>query len=152
MKKKLLLLFVPVLLGVMLLTLRLGNVSASPAQVYSTATRTRTATKTAVGAPTATRTPTPTITSTPVAGAVCSPLTATVTAPFVFDGVGEYCWRISSLGSISSFSVDTLTVNGVNEATLWLTAAQLPPQIGGYWYVHFVVKSHPWAGHFEAQP
>jgi hypothetical protein len=139
-----------------------------------TATRTRTPT---IGGPTATRTPTPTCgypstcvtaltpTRTPTlvgptwtpsptsgtpTGGVCSPA-VTITAPFVGDGIGTFCWRISSLGFINSNNLDLLTVNGQNFTNMWANTAMLPPrQPDGFWYIKRV-GSFTWS-HFEAQP
>ena len=109
-----------------------------------TATRTRTATN----GPSLTPARTPTKTATPSAG-ICSPAT-TITAPFTKDGAGTFCWRISTLGFINSYNLTNLSVNGVNFLNMWAPAANLPPQIGGYWYISYTSATQ--FGHFEAQP
>src|SRR6185369_6604891 len=61
-------------------------------------------------------TSTPTRTATPGGGGTtCSPVAATITAPFTFDGAGTFCWRSSNLGSsINNYNMTNLSVNGVN--------------------------------------
>jgi hypothetical protein len=117
-----------------------------------------TRTRTATNGPslTSTRTPTlviPTWTPSPTLGtptSICSPAT-TITAPFVGDGIGTFCWRISSLGFINSNNLDSLTVNGQNFTNLWANTAMLPPrQADGFWYIKRV-GNFTWS-HFEAQP
>ena len=143
----------------------------------STATRTRTATKGPSLTATQTRTPTrastacdtpyscgtgtpvtpvtvvptkiPSLTPGTPTGGTCSPA-ATITAPFVKDGAGTFCWRISTLGFINSYNLTNLSVNGSNFLNMWAAAANLPPQIGGYWYISYTSATQ--FGHFEAQP
>ena len=120
-----------------------------------TATRTRTPTQ-GTG-PTATRTPTqqgtgPTATPTPGSGggSTCSPVSATITAPFVKDGSGTFCWQSSNLGGyINSWNTTNVTVNGVNYTNLWAATSSLPAKINGYWYVSYN-STVAWA-HFEAK-
>jgi hypothetical protein len=108
-------------------------------------TRTPTRTSTPIG-PTATRTRTPT----PGDGSTCSPVTATITAPFTFDGVGTFCWRIASIPNfINSWNLASLTINGVNYSNLYAVPGNLPPKINGYWYVSYT-GNYPWS-HFEAR-
>ena len=121
-----------------------------------TATRTRTATNGPSLTATQTRTLTPvipTLTPSPAAGTptggTCSPAT-TITTPFVKDGAGTFCWRISTLGFINSYNLTNLSVNGSNFLNMWAAAANLPPQIGGYWYISYTSATQ--FGHFEAQP
>ncbi len=124
------------------------------------ATPTRTPTRTAtLGGPTATPTRTPTVggptntptrTPTPGGGSACSPVTSTITAPFVYDGAGTFCWQSNNLGTyINSWNMTSLTVNGVNFTNLYVPAGSYPPQISGYWYVGY---NGPYAwSHFEAK-
>lgn len=116
-----------------------------------TPTRTRTATPTgsmAPWTPTATRTftPSPTSgTSTP-----CSPVSATITAPFTYDGVGTFCWQSSNLGSyMNNWNNTTVTINGVNITNVYMGSGSYPAKIGGFWYVTY---NGPYAwSHFEAK-
>ncbi len=128
-----------------------GGLSATP-----TRTPTRTAT---LGGPTNTPTRTPTVggptntptrTPTPGGGSACSPVTSTITAPFVYDGAGTFCWQSNNLGTyINSWNMTSLTVNGVNFTNLYVPAGSYPPQISGYWYVAY---NGPYAwSHFEAK-
>jgi hypothetical protein len=104
-----------------------------------TATRTRTPTT----GPTATRTPTQ-----PVTGG-CSPVNATITAPFVFDGAGTLCWQSSNLGTfINNWNNTSVTLNGVNISNVFTASSAYPAKIGGFWYV--VYNGTAW-GHFEAK-
>src|SRR5215471_18991847 len=81
--------------------------------------------------------------------AACSPVTATITAPFTFDGAGTFCWQSSNLGSnINSWNVASLTVNGVNFTNTFAFASDLPPKINGFWYVSYT-GNFAWS-HFEA--
>jgi len=144
-----LLVFRPATLGILLLALILSGMRPSPALANSpTRTPTRTATPTPVIPNTATPAPTQQV------GAACSPLTATITAPFVIDGpghAGTFCWRISQLGVINSFNLSSLTVNGVNFTNMFVPASSLPAKVDGYWYILYV-STNPWFSHFEAQP
>ncbi len=82
-------------------------------------------------------------------GTACSPVTATITAPFYFDGAGAFCWQSNNLGAyINSWNVTSLTVNGTNYTNIYVSTSSLPAQISGYWYVAYN-SSVAW-GHFEA--
>jgi PKD repeat protein len=95
-------------------------------------------------------TPTPTRTVTPTPGAVCSPVTVTIAAPFTQDGAGTFCWQSSNLGSyINSWNLANLTVNGVNFTNAYVAAAKLPAKINGFWYVSYT-GSFAWS-HFETK-
>lgn len=99
------------------------------------------------GAPAATFTRTPTSAS--VSG-TCSPITATITAPFTYDGAGTFCWQSSNLGTyINSWNVGTLAINGVNIANIYTAAGSYPAKINGYWYVAYA--SGISYAHFEAK-
>jgi hypothetical protein len=112
----------------------------------ATATRTRTP----VAGATVTRTPTVGPTATSGSGTTCSPVTATITAPFTKDGAGTFCWQSSNLGSyINSWNTNSLIVNGVNLTNVWVSAGSLPAKVNGYWYVSYN-SSVAW-GHFEAK-
>jgi len=118
-------------------------------------TPTRTPTRTST--PTRTRTPTvgPSPTRTPTSGgggggSTCSPVNATITAPFTRDGSGTFCWQTSNLGTfINSWNLATLTINGVNYTNQYVFTSNLPAKINGYWYVYYV-GNYAWS-HFEAR-
>jgi len=125
------------------------NTSAPPT---NTPTRTNTPVA-ATNTPTATPVPltnTPTATPTSGSGATCSPVDATIAAPFTKDGAGTLCWQSGNLGSyINSWNLSSLTVNGVNFTNVYVSSGSYPAQIGGYWYV---VYNGPYAwSHFEAK-
>jgi hypothetical protein len=114
-----------------------------------TLTKTPTVTKTRTPTPTyditITRTPTPTIST-----GACSPVNATITSPFTWDGAGTFCWQAATLGTyINSWSIASLKVNGVNLTNMYVTVAALPAKIGGYWYISYN-SAVAW-GHFEAK-
>ena len=129
--------------------------AATNTSVAPTSTPTRTNTPVAAtNTPTATPVPpTNTPTATPTSGAgggTCSPVDATIAAPFTKDGAGVLCWQSSNLGSyVNSWNLSSLTINGVNVTNLWVGSGSYPAQIGGYWYV---VYNGPYAwSHFEAK-
>ena len=143
-----------------------GNlVTNTPVGPTATFTRTATRTNTPSG-PTATRTRTPTAgptftrTNTPIVptatattsgtGSTCSPVSATIAAPFTKDGAGSFCWQSSNLGGyINSWNLTSLTINGVNLTNMWTASGSYPAKIGGYWYVSY---NGPYAwSHFEAK-
>lgn len=121
----------------------------------NTPTRTSTRTPTPTGpTPTFTRTPTrtntPTITLTIPSGNTCSPVSATITAPFTWDGAGTFCWQSSNLGSyINNWNNTSVTINGVNITNLYMASGSYPAKIGGFWYVKYN-SAVAW-GHFEAK-
>ncbi len=126
----------------------------------ATATRAPTATPAAPTAtpagPTATAappTPSPTsapATPTPGNSGACSPVSATITAPFSYDGAGSFCWQIANIPSyLNSWNLDSLTVNGVSFANTYVAASDLPPKINGAWYVRYTGQ-YGWS-HFEAK-
>ncbi len=82
-------------------------------------------------------------------GTACSPVNATIAAPFYFDGAGTFCWQSNNLGAyINSWNLTSLTVNGVNFTNVYVAAGSYPAQISGYWYVAY---NGPYAwSHFEA--
>jgi hypothetical protein len=108
--------------------------------------------------PTRSRTPTgptPTRTRTPTGGgggggSTCSPVNATITAPFTKDGAGTFCWQTSNLGTyINSWNLAKLTVNGVDYTNKYAFTNTLPAKINGYWYVSYT-GNYAWS-HFEAK-
>jgi endoglucanase len=118
---------------------------------------TATATSTPVG-PTATATSTSVVpTATPVAptatpgiGGACSPVSATISAPFTYDGAGTFCWQTSSIPNyINSWNLDSLTINGVSFTNLYAVPSQLPAKINGSWYISYKGQ-YAWS-HFEAK-
>jgi endo-1,4-beta-xylanase len=117
-----------------------------PTRIPTTAVPTR------VGVPT--NTP---VVPTPGSGGTCSPVNATITAPFTFDGVGNMCWRSNSLGTyINSWNVTKVSVNGVDFTAKYafVNPANGQPALpakaaDGYWYITYS-SSVAW-GHFEAK-
>ncbi|HLF25875.1 MAG TPA: glycoside hydrolase family 9 protein [Anaerolineae bacterium] len=96
---------------------------------------------------------TPTATPTPTSGgggSTCSPVNATIAAPFTQDGSGTFCWQSSNLGAfVNSWNLAELTINGVNFTNQFVSASSYPPQINGFWYVRYV-GNFPWS-HFEVR-
>jgi alpha-galactosidase len=117
-----------------------------------TATRTAspTVTRTLVG-PTVTPTRTATPTATPTAGsAACAPVTASITAPFSFDGAGTFCWQIATIPSYANnWNLASLTINGVNFTGVYVATANLPARINGFYYISYT-GNFAWS-HFEAK-
>jgi endo-1,4-beta-xylanase len=137
-------------------TPNITNTGTRPATtVAPTFTRTRTPTATGTGGlptiPPPTNTLVPTNTAAPTSsGGTCSPVSATITAPFTKDGVGTLCWQSSNLGSyINSWNTSSVTINGVNITNLYMASGSYPVKIGGFWYVTY---NGPYAwSHFEAK-
>jgi acetylxylan esterase len=118
--------------------------------ISSTPTRTATRTFTPAITNTPTRTPTRTITPTQGTG-TCSPVTATITAPFTFDGVGTFCWQSTNLGTyVNSWNTTSVTLNGANITNIWVSSGSYPAKINGFYYVGYN-SSVAW-GHFEVRP
>jgi len=100
--------------------------------------------------PTPTRTNTATPTPTGGTAAPCSPVTATITAPFTEDGAGTFCWQSTNLGSyINSWNLASLTVNGVDFTNKYAATSSLPAKINGYWYISYT-GNFAWS-HFETK-
>jgi hypothetical protein len=98
-----------------------------------------------VAGATATRTPTQ-----GAGGSTCSPVTATITAPFVKDGAGTFCWQSSALGSyINSWNTASVSINGTNITNVYVASGSYPAKIGGFWYVSY--NSTVAYAHFEAK-
>jgi len=134
-----------------LITITPGSGPTNTPPIGPTATRTRTLTPTAGPSLTPTHTPTQGTgpTATPSGGA-CSPVTATITAPFTQDGAGTFCWQSSNLGSyINSWNLTSLTVNGTNYTNVYVASGSYPAKINGYWYISYT-GTVAWA-HFEAK-
>jgi mannan endo-1,4-beta-mannosidase len=114
--------------------------SAASATATTTAAR---ATATATAAATATAT----ATSNGVAGA-CSPVDATITSPFSFDGAGPKCWKTNSLGGfINIWNTTKVTINGVDITNVYTACASYPAKLSdGFWYISYSSASF---GHFE---
>jgi endoglucanase len=99
--------------------------------------------------PTLTATATPTATGTQGPG-TCSPVTATITAPFTKDGAGTFCWQTSNLGGyINSWNLANLTINGVDFTNKYASSSSYPAKINGFWYVSYT-GNFAWS-HFEAK-
>lgn len=145
--------------GVTVTPSRTPTRSSTPTATSVTNTPSRTPTGvTATPSRTPTRSSTPTatyVTVTPSrtptgSGAACSPVNATITAPFTYDGSGTFCWRTSNLGAyINSWNLTSLTVNGVDFTNVYVFTSNLPPKIDGYWYIVYTA-SYSWS-HFEAK-
>lgn len=135
---------------------RTSTVTLTPTRSLTPAispTRTSTSgaspTRTQTPALTSTRTLTPVASPTSGVGA-CSPVSATITAPFTYDGSGSFCWQSSNLGGyINSWNTTSVTINGVNITNLYMAAGSYPAKIGGFWYVAYN-STVSWA-HFEAK-
>jgi hypothetical protein len=139
-----------------------GGVSLTPTSTRNTPTKTptwrtitplpSTPTRTPTrGTSTPTRTFTPTLTPTACGGSCgCTPVTATITAPFTYDGAGAFCWQSSNLGSyINSWNLVSLMVNYVNETNVYVASGSYPAKVNGYWYIWYT--SAVTYGHFEAK-
>jgi len=100
--------------------------------------------------PTPTRTSTPSPTPTSYGNITCSPVNATISAPFTKDGAGTLCWQSSNLGSyINSWNTSSVTLNGVDITNTYVASGSYPSKVAGYWYV--VYNSSVAWGHFEAK-
>jgi hypothetical protein len=109
----------------------------------------RTPTRTSTSVPGATAAHTPTAGPT-ASGSTCSPVTSTITAPFVKEGAGTFCWKASTLANhINSWNLKNLKVNGVSYTNKWAATSSLPAKINGFWYISYG-SSVPY-GHFEAK-
>ncbi len=124
--------------------------SNTPTGFTLTPTRTPTRSSTPTGL-TITPTRTPTRTATGSVGGACSPVNATITAPFTFDGAGTLCWRSNNLGTyINNWNMASLTINGVSYTNLYAFTNTLPAKLpDGYWYISYT-GNYPWS-HFEAK-
>jgi len=140
--------------GVTVTPTRTSTRSNTPTGVTSTPSRTPTRSNTPTRTPTGvtvtpSRTPTRSNTPTQPSGDVCSPVNATITAPFVQNGAGTFCWQTTNLGSfINSWNLTQLTVNGVDFTNKYAFTSSLPAKIDGYWYVYYV-GNYGWS-HFES--
>lgn len=125
-----------------------NSASGSLAIPTQAATCTPTSFVTVTVTPTITTTRTPTITPTVSVG--CSPVSATITAPFTKDGAGTFCWQSANLGTyINSWNLSSLTINGVAITNTYVPVASYPAKVGGYWYISY--NSLVAWGHFEAK-
>jgi endoglucanase len=121
------------------------TLSPTPVLITNTPTRTATRTNTPAVSNTPTRTPTPGTVGT------CSPVNATITAPFTFDGAGTFCWQSSNLGTfINNWNMTSVTLNGVNITNVFTASSAYPAKINGFWYVVYN-GPFPWS-HFETKP
>ncbi len=120
----------------------------TPTTTIGTASRTPTQ---PIGTITLTPSPVFTPTKTPTSGTgTCSPVTSTITAPFTFDGAGNFCWQSTNLGTyINSWNTASVTLNGTNITNLYMASGSYPAKIGGFWYVTYT-SSVAW-GHIEAK-
>ena len=136
---------------------RTPTLTNTPTGPTATVTRTPTRTPTRTNTPTG---PTATVTRTPIgptvtpsatgSGSSCTPVTATITAPFAQDGAGTFCWQISSIPTyVNSWNGASLTINGVNFTNVYVPVASLPAKIGGFWYISYTA-SFAWS-HVEVK-
>ncbi|QRM90408.1 DUF5011 domain-containing protein [Lacinutrix sp. WUR7] len=78
-------------------------------------------------------------------GADCSD-PAEIPVPFVFEGVGEFCWETSGvINFVNSWELQFLEINGVSYLNQYSTT--MPARIDGKYYIHYI-SNVPW-GHFE---
>ncbi len=95
-------------------------------------------------------TPTPTTPTPTPGGGACSPVSATITAPFSYDGAGSFCWQIATIPNyINSWNLTSLKINGVDFTNIYASPSNLPSKINGYWYVSYSGQ-YAWS-HFEAK-
>jgi hypothetical protein len=72
-----------------------------------------------------------------------------ITADFVKEGVGEFCWESTNLGSYTNnWGMDVLTINGTNYTNAYVFTSAIP-KINGKYYVYY--KSSSAYSHFEAK-
>ena len=72
------------------------------------------------------------------------------TAPFTFDGAGEYYWRISSIPNyMNCWNLTALEINGISFLNTYAAASALPAEQNGYYYIHY--KGAYSYSHFEAK-
>lgn len=122
------------------------TLTRTPTRTTTPPTRTRTPTPTATSNITLTRTPTPTVGGT----GTCSPVSATIAAPFVSDGPGTFCWQSSNLGTyINNWNNNNVTLNGMAITNIFVAASSYPAKIGGFWYITY--NSSFTFSHFETK-
>jgi len=124
-----------------------GTPTPTPTRTNTSSVPTNTPTRTNT-ASVPTNTPVPP-TATQGGAGTCSPVNATISAPFSKDGAGTFCWQSNNLGGyVNSWNLASLTINGMNATNVYVGSGSYPAQIGGYWYV--VYNSSVSWGHFEA--
>ena len=80
------------------------------------------------------------------AATICSPATS-ISSPYSFDGVGDYCWKATSLCTyINSWNLTTLEVNGTAYTNIYVVSSSIAPVSGAY-TIHYN-STVAW-GHFE---
>jgi len=121
--------------------------TTSATTTTTSATTTTTSATTTTTAATTTTTAA-TTTTTAAAGCTCdSGCDGTSrSAPFTQNGSGTYCWQVTSMNYINSWSLNKLEINDVDYTNVWSNS--FPAQIGGVWYIYYD-SSRSW-GHFEA--
>ena len=78
----------------------------------------------------------------------CSPVDATISADFTYDGVGDFCWESTCLGDyINCWNLELMTINGVNFTNLYVAANQYPAPVNGRYYIRYV-GNYDWS-HIE---
>ena len=109
------------------------TLTRTPTMVGPTATLGLTATRTNTPTAGPSLTPAPT-----TSGGTCSPVSATITAPFTKDGAGTFCWQIASVPAyVNNWNNTSVTINGTNYTNIYVGAASLPAKIGGFYYISY---------------
>jgi hypothetical protein len=73
----------------------------------------------------------------------------TITADFVKEGAGEFCFESTNLGTyINSWALDVLNINGTDYTNTYVFTSTIP-KIDGRYYVYYK-GSYTWS-HFEAK-
>jgi endo-1,4-beta-xylanase len=112
-----------------------SNITVSAGGDLPTNTPVRTSTPIIDATPVRTNTPVPTTSG---GGGACSPVTATITAPFTKDGAGTFCWQIATIpGYVNNWNNNSVTINGTNYTNIYVGAGSLPAKINGNYYISY---------------
>ena len=72
-----------------------------------------------------------------------------ITADFIKEGAGEFCWESTNLGTYTNnWNMDVLTINGTNYTNAYVFTSAIP-KIDGKYYIYYK-GSYGWS-HFEAK-
>jgi endoglucanase len=72
-----------------------------------------------------------------------------ITADFIKEGTGEFCWESTNLGTYTNnWNLDKLTINGTDYTSKYVFTSTIP-KIDGKYYIYY--KSSVAWGHFEAK-
>jgi len=67
----------------------------------------------------------------------CSTVT-TVTAPFTYSGIGEFCWQSTNLGAyIQSWGADVVNITGVDYTNQYVVTDQMLRDTTGTYYIYY---------------